>query len=133
MPSLRLAHILPLCASFTLAACGASASYEARLAEFNNTIPTCSSANECETKWQAARQWVIENADFALRSDSADRIDTLNANSTRSGTSIQVDRIDQGNGNYQIVVDVECFAAYGCPNEIDKRLEFNRLLNGIGS
>lgn len=133
MHTLRPSKSLLLCASLTLAACGASASYQERLAEFNSTIPTCSSTNECETKWQAARQWVIENADFELRSDSADRIDTLNANSTRSGTSIQVDRIDQGNGSYQIVVDVECFAAYGCPNEIDKRLEFNRLLNGIGS
>ncbi len=126
-------RILPVFAFIALTSCGTSADYEARLAEFNRTIPTCSNSNECSAKWQAARQWVIENSDFQLRSDSEDRIDTLNSDSTRAGTSIQVDRVARGNGSYSIVVDVECFAAYGCPNELDKRLEFNRLLNDIDS
>ncbi|MEQ8312702.1 MAG: hypothetical protein RL839_16880 [Gammaproteobacteria bacterium] len=129
MTLLRL--LLLVLTTCTLAACGSSASYEERLAEFNRTIPSCSSEADCNRKWQAARQWVIENADFQLRTDSEDRIDTLNSNSTRSGTSIQVDRVPLGNDTYRIVVDVECFAAYGCPNELDKRLEFNRLLNNL--
>jgi len=125
-------RIFFLLTTFTLAACGSSANYEQRLAEFNRTIPTCNSTADCNSKWQAARQWVIDNADFELRSDSSDRIDTLNSDSTRSGTAIQVDRVSQGAGSYQIIVDVECFAAYGCPNELDMQLEFNRLLNSIG-
>ena len=120
-----------LLTSSSLFACGTSASYQQRLDEFNRTIPSCNSTADCDAKWQSARQWIIENADFQLRTDSDVRIDTLNSDSTRSGTSIQVDRVAQGGGSYQIVVDVECFAAYGCPNELDKRLEFNQLLNGI--
>lgn len=131
MSPLRL--ILLVISTSVITACGSSADYQERLAEFNRTLPVCNSTADCDSKWQAARQWVIENSDFTLRTDSDDRIDTLNSNSTRSGTSIQVDRVEIGNGQYQIVVDVECFAAYDCPNELDKQLEFNQLLNSLDS
>ncbi|MYA37437.1 MAG: hypothetical protein F4234_12110 [Gammaproteobacteria bacterium] len=114
-----------------LASCGASEEYLARLAEVERTIPICASEAECEAKWSAARSWVIANADFTLRTDSDTRIDTLNADSTRSGTAVQVDRVEGQNGEFQIVVDVECFAAYGCPSELDMRLDFNRTINAV--
>ena len=119
------------CASLLLAACGASEEYQARLAEFQSTIPICTSDAECDAKWSAARDWVVANADFSLRSDNETRIDTLNADSTRSGTAIQVDRVEGQNGEYQIIVDVECFAAFGCPSELDMRLDFNRTINAV--
>ena len=122
-----------LAASAGLTACGSSEQYQALQAEFNRTIPTCSSSTECDSKWRAARQWVVANADFQLRSDTQDRIDTLNSDATRSGTAIQVDRVALGNGNYQIVVDVECFAAYGCPNDMEKQIEFNQVVSAAGN
>ena len=129
-----LRRIVAVCfASLLLAACGASAEYQARLAEYESTIPVCASATECEAKWSAARAWVIANADFSLRTDSESRIDTLNADSTRSGTAIQVDRIESQNGAFRILVDIECFAAYGCPSELDMRLDFNRTINAVRS
>ena len=118
-------------ASLMLASCGASEEYLARLAEVERTIPVCATDAECEAKWSAARSWVITNADFMLRTDSETRIDTLNADSTRSGTAVQVDRVEGQNGEFQIVVDVECFAAYGCPSELDMRLDFNRTINAV--
>ncbi|MXX07677.1 MAG: hypothetical protein F4X09_02780 [Gammaproteobacteria bacterium] len=114
-----------------LASCAASEEYLARLAEVERTIPICATDAECEAKWSAARSWVIANADFSLRTDSDTRIDTLNADSTRSGTAVQVDRVEGQNGEFQIVVDVECFAAYGCPSELDMRLDFNRTINAV--
>ncbi len=119
------------CTSLMLASCGASEEYLARLAEVERTIPYCTSEAECEAKWSAARDWVIANADFTLRTDNDTRIDTLNADSTRSGTAVQVDRMEGRNGEFQIVVDVECFAAYGCPSELDMRLDFNRTVNAV--
>ncbi len=119
------------CASLLLAACGASEEYQARLAEVQSTIPICTSDAECAAKWSAARDWVVANADFTLRTDSDTRIDTLNADSTRSGTAIQVDRVEGQNGEYQIIVDVECFAAFGCPSELDMRLDFNQTINAV--
>jgi len=118
-------------ASMLLAACGVSEEYRARLAEFERTIPICVREAECERKWAAARAWVISNADFSLRTDNQERIDTLNSDSTRSGTAVQVDRVEGQNGEFQIVVDVECFAAYGCPSELDMRLDFNRTVNAV--
>ncbi len=123
----RMAAIF--CASVSLASCSGSEEYQARLAEFQSTIPICASDAECDAKWSAARDWVVANADFSLRSDNEMRIDTLNADSTRSGTAIQVDRVEGQNGEYQIIVDVECFAAFGCPSELDMRLDFNRTIN----
>ena len=119
------------CASLFLAACSASEEYLARLAEIERTIPVCTSDADCQAKWNAARTWVVTNADFSLRSDNETRIDTLNSDSTRAGTAVQVDRVQGRNGEYQIVVDVECFAAYGCPNELDMRLDFNRTINAV--
>ena len=84
-----------------------------RVREYDSSLAL--PAPECEAKWSAARAWVIANADFSLRTDSESRIDTLNADSTRSGTAVQVDRIEGQNGESRIVVDIECFAAYGCP------------------
>ncbi len=114
-----------------LASCGTSADRQARLDEFNRTIPSCRGNADCTAKWNAAREWVVANADFELRTNSETRIDTLNADSTRAGTSIQVNRIAAGDGSFQIVVDVECFAAYGCPNELDMGIEFNRVINAV--
>ena len=128
--NLRTPFLITAAAALLLS-CGTSAERQARLDEFNRTIPTCSNAAECTAKWNAAREWVVANADFELRSNSDTRIDTLNADSTRSGTSIQVDRVAVGDGSYQIVVDVECFAAYGCPNELDKAIEFNRVIGAV--
>ncbi len=116
-------------AALALAACGVSEEYQARLAEFERTIPVCAGEAECAAKWSAAREWVVANADFSLRTDSDTRIDTLNADSTRSGTAVQVDRVESPDGGFRILVDVECFAAYGCPSELDMRLDFNRTVN----
>lgn len=128
-PMARIAAVC--CASLALAACSPSEEYLARLAEFERTIPICTSDAQCEAKWSAARDWVVANADFSLRTDSEIRIDTLNADSTRSGTAVQVDRFEGQNGEFRIVVDVECFAAYGCPSELDMRLDFNRTINAV--
>lgn len=124
-------RIAAICCASLLAACGASEERLARLAEFERTIPVCTSEAECQAKWDAARAWVVANADFSLRTDNENRIDTLNADSTRSGTAVQVDRVAGQNGEFRIIVDVECFAAYGCPSEVDMSLDFNRTINAV--
>ncbi|MEQ8953420.1 MAG: hypothetical protein RL120_04740 [Gammaproteobacteria bacterium] len=125
---IRTYCLIPVATILLLSGCS-SADRQARLDEFNRTIPTCRGVGECTAKWNAARAWVVANADFELRSNTDSRIDTLNSDSTRAGTAIQVDRVPVGDGSFQIVVDVECFAAYGCPNELDMAIEFNRAIN----
>ncbi len=49
-----------------------------------------------------------------------------------SGIGVVVNRVET-NGSYQILVDVECYSAYGCPNIWDMKLDFNRTVNGANS
>jgi len=111
-----------------LSACSISAETQAKMSEYNTTIPTCRADSECMAKWIAARAWVLENASFGIRSEDDLHIATYDAINARSGTAIRVDKVDGADGSFQILVSVECFAAYGCPDELDTKLDFNRVI-----
>ena len=96
--------------------------------EYNRTIPVCSSDSDCRSKWSAARAWVVENSDFGIRAEGDDRIMATSNIVSTSGLGVVVDRIEVG-GGYQILVDLECFSAYGCPDIWDSMLDFNRRVN----
>ena len=51
---------------------------------------------------------------------------------SQGGLGATVDRASNENG-YQILVDLECFSAYGCPNILDSMLDFNRTVNAAGN
>ena len=96
--------------------------------EYNRTIPVCSSDSDCRSKWSAARAWVVENSDFGIRAEGDDRIMATSNIVSTSGLGVVVDRIEVG-GGYQILVDLECFSAYGCPDIWNSMLDFNRRVN----
>lgn len=111
-----------------VSSCAISAEIQAKMDEYDRTIPTCSSESDCQTKWLAARAWVVANSDFAIRADSEQRIMATSNIISMSGLGVVVDRV-AANGRYQITVAVECFSAYGCPNIWDTKLDFNRTVN----
>lgn len=111
-----------------LSSCAISPAIQAKMDEYNRTIPTCSSESDCQTKWLAARAWVVANSDFAIRAESEQRIMATSNIISMSGLGVVVDRV-AANGSYQITVNVECFSAYGCPDIWDTMLDFNRTLN----
>lgn len=115
-----------------LASCAASPELQARRDEYDRTIPTCSSNTDCQAKWQAARSWVVANSDFAIRSESESRIMATSNIVSQGGLGATVDRASNESG-YQILVDLECFSAYGCPNILDSMLDFNRTVNAAGN
>ena len=47
---------------------------------------------------------------------------------SQGGLGAVVDLIETENG-YQILVDLECFSAYGCPDIWDSKIDFNRTVN----
>ena len=112
-----------------LSACGVSAEMQAKMDEFDRTIPNCSGTADCSSKWAAARNWVEANSDFPVRGTIEDRINATSNIRSQSGVGVVVNRVASGSG-YQMVVDVECFSAYGCPNILDLQLDFNRTING---
>ena len=126
---LRLA-LLSTLAFLMLVSCAVSPETQAKMDEFERTIPTCASEAECARKWNVARTWTMENSDFAIRSYSDTRI---NANSniiSQSGIGVIVNKIATGTNSYEIVATLECFSAYSCPELWDLKVDFNRTVNG---
>lgn len=124
---LKQSTLIMLAAGF-LSACGVSAEMQAKIDEFDRTIPSCSSDADCNSKWTAARNWVEANSDFPIRGTMEDRINATSNIRSQSGVGVVVNRVASGSG-YQLLVDAECFSAYGCPNIMDLQLDFNRTIN----
>ncbi len=113
-----------------LAGCEISAEKQAIMDEFAATIPTCNSVPECQSKWDMARAWVQANADFGIRISNNERINsTATTFNDESGIGIDVTRVALNDGSFQILVDMECIRAYGCPDLWDKMVDFNQVVN----
>lgn len=113
-----------------LSACASSPETQAKIDEFERTIPTCSSDANCQAKWAAARAWAEQNSAFIIRGDSDTRIMATGTRPTDSGLGIVIHRV-AANGGFQIVVEAECFSAYGCADLWDVKLDFNRRINAV--
>lgn len=114
-------------AMLLLGGCGVSAATQAKIDEYNRTIPSCSGQNDCAAKWAVARTWVLQNADFPLLADNENVIETREPREqSQSGTSAKVERIAVGDGRYELRLSTGCHAAYGCPNQWDLGIDFNR-------
>jgi hypothetical protein len=60
---------------FALAgACAVSPELQAKMDEYQRTIPTCSSSPECQSKWNMAIAWVESNSDYGIRSATGERM-----------------------------------------------------------
>ncbi|MBT3530361.1 MAG: hypothetical protein HOF74_01805 [Gammaproteobacteria bacterium] len=122
--------LLGLAMATAISSCAVSPETQAKMDEFNRTIPSCSSSADCGAKWDAARSWTEENSSFVIQGDSDTRIFASSTLTTQSGLGVVVYREESTTG-FNIVVDIECFSAYGCSNLWDKKVEFNRTINGI--
>lgn len=124
----RLRAGAPLALAAVLGGCQVPAATQALIDEYNATIPVCEGAADCEAKWQAAYSWVLDTATYTIRVASPDRIETYNADNTRAGTAVQVTREALGGDRYRFLVNVDCFAIYGCPPIWETRIDFNRIV-----
>jgi len=115
--------------SVTLAACAVSPETQAKMDEFARTIPVCSNAAACEPKWSAALAWVEANNSFGIRSATDERIVSTTNITSDSGIGIIVTREPTATGQFQIIADMNCFIAYGCPRLWDMMIDFNRTVN----
>jgi len=115
-----------------IAGCAVAPETQAKINQYNATIPSCSDPGDCERKWAEARRWTLQNSDFPLFTESETRIHASSTLSTSAGVGIIVHREVYGDG-YEFLVEVECFTVYGCPDTWDRKLDFNQTLNGAGS
>lgn len=125
----KLRMLSGLVTGLLLSSCAVSPEIQAKIEEFDRTIPNCTNASDCNAKWSAARDWVEENSSFVIQGDSETRIFASSTLTTQSGMGVIVYRESAGSVS-SIVVDIECFSAYGCPTLWDKKIEFNQTING---
>ncbi|MFO0447490.1 MAG: hypothetical protein ACK52I_02165 [Pseudomonadota bacterium] len=102
---------------------------EAKQAEFKRTIPTCSSAKECEVKWAAARLWVLNNSGLKFQTVTPDFMETFNPPSDSDALAASVQKIPAADGSYKIAVGLTCANTFGCRmSPLDGGLDFNKFV-----
>lgn len=98
---------------------------------YKNTIPKCYSAEECNTKWAAARTWLINNSKWKIKTYTPDYMDTHYSGDyaeTRPQIMVVKKLLPQGEG-YSIQMTASCSNTFGCePNELDLMIDFNKFL-----
>ena len=126
---------LILAAALVLSGCSGLRTYPAgqnfdMLEEIAKSTPTCVDARECEIKWNAARNWVLNNAGWRLQVVTGDYMETYNpvGNSRLLAARVTKEPIMDATG-YKIMVKVWCNSPFGCePDTISARLSFNRYI-----
>ncbi len=96
---------------------------------FQQTIPVCSSDEECARIWQAARQWVMKATPQGLAIDTDERLQTNPADdeSFLWETDITVNKVPLGNGKYRIVMETWCsMTINNCDAERRLMRQFNK-------
>jgi hypothetical protein len=97
--------------------------------------PTCKGAVDCDTKWSAARSYLISHAAYELQNDSVDRLETFNpANEATVGLRAQVNKSLQPDGSYAIVAKFWCNNLVVCTPAVGPTLsDFNRTVAEAGT
>ncbi|MDE2465491.1 MAG: hypothetical protein KGO02_17525 [Alphaproteobacteria bacterium] len=111
-----------------LSGCAAmpSKANQAKIAKFQQTIPTCNSDAECKAMWDAAQLWIVHNAGYKLQNVTDVLLQTYSPGPYDTDLAVEVTKEPQGHGIYQIVVRAWCNNLFGCtPNALDAELDFN--------
>lgn len=117
-----------------LTGCAANQNNVALQQEAARTVPTCSTADDCEIMWSAARQWVLSNAGYKIQNYGADYFDTYNPTQNSPLLAAQVSKNAVGGGVYKINAKFWCANIFGCqPRSWEALVEFNRAVNAAAS
>ena len=116
----------------TISGCATTGNIEAKRAEFNSTIPTCKTDRECELKWSAARNWVLNNSGWKIQHLTNDFIETYNAVGGSPRIAVRVTKEPIAEGGYRFVVKTWCDNIFGCvPDSWDAAISFNREVGAV--
>lgn len=108
-----------------LAACQTGPSRRESMEHFQQTIPSCSSSDECEVKWAAAFRFVQENCAFRIKQYDDHFIQTYQSGDyANTNLACEVVKEPQGRGVYRIIAKFWINNAFmnGAPA---KMVEFN--------
>ena len=104
----------------------------AKQAEAQNTIPTCKTDRECELKWAVARKWILENADYKLKTVTSDYLETYSATGGSQSISMRLSKEPVASGGYRFVGGAWCDNMFGCvPDAWDTMIKFHKAVNAV--
>lgn len=116
----------------TLIGCAQNPQRAAMQEEFYRTIPTCSSAEDCNAKWEAAQLWVVHNAAYKIQTVSNVMIETYNPTNASARIGARVTKEPVGGGKYKLVVSIWCDNIFGCvPDSLDTAIRFNKEIAAV--
>ncbi|WP_201769732.1 hypothetical protein [Pseudomonas chlororaphis] len=128
----RMAAFLMISALLT--GCANTKEVDSWRAEAQRTTPVCTSDNQCQVMWSAARGWVLNNAGTKIQNYGADYFDTYNPIQNSPRLAAQVSKDALGSGKYKISVKLWCDNMFGCqPNAWQALVDFNRTVNLAGT
>lgn len=95
------------------------------------TLPKCKSDKECEVKWAAARQYVLEHSAWKIQHMTSDFIETFSPPTGQWTLGWQVTKKPMSDGSYAIETKVWCGTTYTeCePPNWQALRDFNRAVN----
>lgn len=112
--------------------CATTGDITAKRAEFESTIPTCKTDRDCEMKWSAARNWVLNNSGWKIQHLTNDFIETYNAVGGSPRIAVRVTKEPLTEGGYKLVVKTWCDNIFGCvPDAWDAAISFNREVGSV--
>jgi hypothetical protein len=100
----------------------------------NNSVPTCSGADDCGKKWEAAQLWLAKHTENAVALVTPVLIRTTESDSTALAAQVTKEPVDSA--TYRIVFKGWCHNMFGCfPDHNQAAYEFNLFVseNGIPS
>ena len=124
---IALAALIP-----ALVGCGVSAEQQARMDQFQRTIPICNTDDQCNLMWQTAQAWVANNAAYQIQIATDTVIQTFNPTGSTTAIGARVVKEPLGSGSYRIVVSIYCDNLFGCmPDAWTAAQAFNNTVNRI--
>lgn len=115
-----------------LAGCAVSPEQQARINQFQATIPQCRNEEVCKQMWEAAQVWVVRNSGFRVQVATDAIIETFSSVGNTTALAARVVKEPLGSGSYRIVVSVWCDNIFGCsPNSWSAAQDFNNTLNRL--
>lgn len=100
-------------------------------AEAMRTIPKCKSATECDVKWAAARQYILQHSAWKIQRMTGDFIETFSPPTGVVQLAYRVTKTPLSDGSYAIEGQTWCGTEYTecSPHSWHALRDMNRFIN----
>lgn len=103
-----------------------------QLAEIEKSRPRCTSDVQCRVMWSRARNWLLSNSSFAIRTATDDLLETFAGRPGDTGLYARITKDAQPDGSSTFDVKVGCYNVLMCSRDLNEaKQSFNDAVNGV--